>query len=91
MSWLRCRLAAVRLGRRPLVPAGRPRSMNGASRWRSAAAFSALRSISYRAPSIPNRTVSSAGPPSRSSTRATNVCRATRTPLRMHMSLNMYM
>src|SRR6266566_3264220 len=41
--------------------------MNGASFLRNAAAFFLLRSISYSALSTPNRTVSSAGPPSRSS------------------------
>src|SRR6266516_4344097 len=41
--------------------------MNGASLLRNAAAFFLLRSISYSALSTPNRTVSSAGPPSRSS------------------------
>jgi hypothetical protein len=38
---------------------------------RNAAAFFLLRSISYSAPPKPNRTVSSAGPPSRSSSSAT--------------------
>ena len=43
----------------------------GASCRRNAAALLALRSISYCAPPIANRTVSSAGPPSRSSSSAT--------------------
>jgi hypothetical protein len=37
--------------------------MSGASLRRNAAAFFLLRSISYSAPSTPNRTVSAAGPP----------------------------
>src|SRR6266487_697751 len=45
--------------------------MNGASFLRNAAAFLVLRSISYSALSTPNRTVSSAGPPSRSSSSST--------------------
>lgn len=67
-SALRCRPAVVRAVRRAVLREGvRARSMKGASLFRKARAFAALRSISYSAPSYPNRTVSSAGPPSRSS------------------------
>src|SRR5260221_7252711 len=45
--------------------------MKGVSWLRNARAFLLLRSISYSAPPKPNRTVSSAGPPSRSSSSAT--------------------
>jgi hypothetical protein len=63
---------AVRPGRRRGPrPALRACAMNGANCWRNATALLALRSISYCAPLIPNRSVSSAGPPSRSSSSAT--------------------
>ncbi len=42
--------------------------------FRSALAFLLLKSISYRTPSIPNRSVSTALPPSRSSTNVTDCC-----------------
>jgi hypothetical protein len=80
MSRLRRRLAAVRTGRRGWPLARRACSTNGASCLRSFAAFFSLRSISYSEPPTPNRTVSSAGPPSRSSSSATIVLRAIPTP-----------
>jgi hypothetical protein len=74
MSRLRRRLAAVRrTARRGARPARRARSTNGASSLWNLAAFFSFRSISYSEPSIPNRNVSSAGPPSRSSSRLTTV------------------
>jgi len=58
----------VRPGRRARArPALRAYSMNGASCLRNAAAFLALRSISCSVPPTANRTVSTAGPPVRSS------------------------
>ena len=80
MSRLRRRLAAVRTARRGIFPALRACSMNGASCDRSRAAFLELRSISNSAPLIPNRSVSSAGPPSRSSCNVTLVLLAIPTP-----------
>jgi hypothetical protein len=55
--------------------------MNGTSPLRSLVAFRLLRSISYSVPPIPNRTVSSAGLPSRSSTKVTIVFLAIPTPV----------
>ena len=56
-SWLRAD------GGRAAVPADLAGMLDeGASLRRNAAAFLLLRSISYSAPPIPNRTVSSAGP-----------------------------
>jgi len=52
-------------------PALRACSIYGASCLPNAAAFLPLRSISYSLPSKANRTISSAGPPVRSSSRAT--------------------
>jgi hypothetical protein len=69
MSPLRCRLEVVR-GRRCPRPALRACSMNGASCLRNAAVCLLFRSISYSVPPTANRTVSSAGPPSRSSSSA---------------------
>src|SRR6266496_1258517 len=67
-------LAGVRAGRRGCRgPALRACSVNGASRFRNFRAFFLLRSISYSEPPIANRTVSSAGPPSRSSSSATAI------------------
>src|SRR5215475_15028339 len=80
MSRLRRRLAAVRTARRGIFPALRACSMNGAICARSRAAFFELRSISYSAPLIPNRRVSSAGPPSRSSCSVMLVLLAIPTP-----------
>jgi len=80
MSRLRRRLAAVRTARRGIFPALRACSMNGASCARSRAAFFELRSISNSAPLIPNRSVSSAGLPSRSSCSVTLVLLAIPTP-----------
>ncbi len=80
MSRLRRRLAAVLTARRGIFPALRACSMNGASCDRSRAAFLELRSISYSAPLIPNRRVSSAGLPSRSSCNVTLVLLAIPTP-----------
>jgi len=80
MSRLRRRLAAVRTARRGILPALRACSMKGASCVRNRAAFFVLRSISYSAPLIPNRRVSCAGPPSRSSCSVTLVLLAIPTP-----------
>src|SRR6266516_3674141 len=70
MSPLRCRLDDVR-GRRCSRPALRACSAKGAGCLPNARAFFLFRSISYLVPPTPNRTVSSAGPPSRSSSSAT--------------------
>src|SRR5215468_3046480 len=70
MSPLRCRLDDVR-GRRCPRPALRACSTKGASCLRNARAFFLFRSISYCVRPTANRTVSSAGPPSRSSSSAT--------------------
>ena len=64
----RSRSAAERpAGRRGPRPARRACSTNGASCLRNAAAFFLFKSISCSAPPTANRTVSTAGPPSRSS------------------------
>ena len=63
-----CGTPAWRRGPRP---ARRACSMNGASFLRNAAAFFLFKSISSSAPPTANRAVSTAGPPSRSSSRAT--------------------
>jgi hypothetical protein len=64
----------VRAGRRRCPrPALRTCSVNGASPFRDAFTLFLLRSISYSVPPIANRTVSSAGPPSRSSSSATAI------------------
>jgi hypothetical protein len=55
----------VNLNAHKAAPTGAPKCL------RNAAAFLLFRSISYSAPPTPNRTVSFAGPPSRSSSRAT--------------------
>jgi hypothetical protein len=74
MSPLRCRLDAGR-GRRCPRPALRACSTNSASCFRNAAACFLFRSISYSVPPNANRTVSSAGPPSRSSSSAMVILR----------------
>ena len=68
IALLPSRRHVVRPGRRARArPALRAYSMNGASCLRNAAAFLALRSISCSVPPTANRTVSTAGPPVRSS------------------------
>jgi hypothetical protein len=71
---LRWRADVVRAGRRCCPrPALRACSTKGASPSRNFRAFLLLRSISYSEPPIPNRNVSSAGLPSRSSSSATAI------------------
>ena len=82
MSPLRSRAADVRAVRRRCPrPALRAWSTTGASFLRNVRAFFLLRSISYSEPPIPNRTVSSAGLPSRSSSSATAILVATPTSM----------
>src|SRR5262249_46787930 len=57
--------------RRGPRPARRACSTNGASFLRNAAAFFLFKSISYSVPPTENRTVSAAGPPSKSSSSVT--------------------
>src|SRR6266487_3887306 len=74
ISALRSRAAEVRAGRRRCPgPVLRACSVKGASPFRKVFAFFLLRSISYSVPPIANRTVSSAGLPSRSSSSATAI------------------